>query len=68
MANKIGYSHVWVSFIYAGVQLLINGLVVYMEMKGNLSYFVILATLLLLTLIYVWKRRLVFRKITRINF
>jgi UDP-N-acetylmuramyl pentapeptide phosphotransferase/UDP-N-acetylglucosamine-1-phosphate transferase len=68
MANEMGYSHVWVSFIYAGVQLLINGLVVYMERKGNLSYFFILATLLLLTLIYLLTRRLVFRKITRTNF
>jgi UDP-N-acetylmuramyl pentapeptide phosphotransferase/UDP-N-acetylglucosamine-1-phosphate transferase len=62
MANEMGYSHVLVSFIYAGIQLLINGLVVYMEMKGDLSYFFIMGTLLTLTLIYLLIRRLVFRK------
>jgi UDP-N-acetylmuramyl pentapeptide phosphotransferase/UDP-N-acetylglucosamine-1-phosphate transferase len=67
MANEMGYSHVLVSFIYAGVQLLINGLVVYMVMKGNLSYFFILSTLLILMLIYLWTRRLVFRKIIRLE-
>ncbi|SDW71234.1 MraY family glycosyltransferase [Flavobacterium degerlachei] len=63
MANEMGYSHVLVSFIYAGIQLLINGLVIYMEIKGNLSYFFMIETLLVLTLIYIWIRRLVFRKI-----
>jgi UDP-N-acetylmuramyl pentapeptide phosphotransferase/UDP-N-acetylglucosamine-1-phosphate transferase len=67
MANEMGYSHVLVSFIYAGVQLLINGLVVYMVMKGNLSYFFILSTLLTLMLIYLWIRRLVFRKIIQLE-
>jgi UDP-N-acetylmuramyl pentapeptide phosphotransferase/UDP-N-acetylglucosamine-1-phosphate transferase len=67
MANEMGYSHVLVSFIYAGVQLLINGLVVYMVMKGNLSYFFILSTLLTLMLIYLWIRRLVFRKMIQLE-
>jgi UDP-N-acetylmuramyl pentapeptide phosphotransferase/UDP-N-acetylglucosamine-1-phosphate transferase len=62
MANEMGYSHVLVSFIYTGIQLLINGLVVYMAMRGDLSYFFIMGTLLILTLIYLWIRRLVFRK------
>lgn len=62
MANEMGCSPVLISFMYAGIQLLINGLVVYMEMKGDLSYFFILGTLLLLTLFYLLIRRLVFRK------
>jgi UDP-N-acetylmuramyl pentapeptide phosphotransferase/UDP-N-acetylglucosamine-1-phosphate transferase len=65
MANEMGYSHVLVSFIYAGIQLLINGLVVYMAMKGDLSYFFIMGTLLILTLIYFLIRRMVFRKMIR---
>jgi UDP-N-acetylmuramyl pentapeptide phosphotransferase/UDP-N-acetylglucosamine-1-phosphate transferase len=65
MANEMGYSHVLVSFIYAGIQLLINGLVVYMAMKGDLSYFFIMGTLLILTLIYFLIRRMVFRKMMR---
>jgi UDP-N-acetylmuramyl pentapeptide phosphotransferase/UDP-N-acetylglucosamine-1-phosphate transferase len=63
MANEIGWSHVLVSFIYAGIQLLVNGLVIYMEIKGDLSYFFILDTLFVLTLIYLLIRRLIFRKI-----
>jgi len=63
MANEMGYSHVFVSFIYAGIQLLINGLVVYMEMKGHLSYLIMIESLLVLTVIYVLIRRLVFSKI-----
>jgi UDP-N-acetylmuramyl pentapeptide phosphotransferase/UDP-N-acetylglucosamine-1-phosphate transferase len=67
MANEMGYSHVLVSFIYAGIQLLINGFVVYMEMKGDLNYFFIMETLLILTLIYLLTRRLVFRKMIHHN-
>jgi UDP-N-acetylmuramyl pentapeptide phosphotransferase/UDP-N-acetylglucosamine-1-phosphate transferase len=67
LANEIGYSHVVVSFIYAGIQLLINGLVIYMAMKGDLSYFFIIGTLLTLTLVYLWIRRLVFRKMIQHN-
>jgi UDP-N-acetylmuramyl pentapeptide phosphotransferase/UDP-N-acetylglucosamine-1-phosphate transferase len=63
MANEIGWSHVLVSSIYAGIQLLVNGLVIYMEIKGDLSYFFILDTLFVLTLIYLLIRRLIFRKI-----
>jgi UDP-N-acetylmuramyl pentapeptide phosphotransferase/UDP-N-acetylglucosamine-1-phosphate transferase len=63
MANEMGYSHIFVSFIYAGIQLLINGLVVYMAMKGDLSYFFVIGTLLIFTLIYLWIRRLVFLKV-----
>jgi UDP-N-acetylmuramyl pentapeptide phosphotransferase/UDP-N-acetylglucosamine-1-phosphate transferase len=67
MANEMGYSHIFVSFIYAGIQLLINGLVVYMAMKGDLSYFFVIGTLLIFTLIYLWIRRLVFRKMIQHN-
>lgn len=63
MANEMGYSHVLVSCIYAAIQLLINGLVIYMEMKGNLSYLIMIETLLVLTVIYIVIRRLVFRNI-----
>jgi UDP-N-acetylmuramyl pentapeptide phosphotransferase/UDP-N-acetylglucosamine-1-phosphate transferase len=65
LANEMGYSHVLVSFIYAAIQSLINGLVVYIAMKGDLSYFFIMGTLLILTLIYFLIRRMVFRKMIR---
>lgn len=68
MANEMGYSHVLVSSIYAGIQLLINGLVVYMEIKGNLSYLIMIESLVVLTVIYILIRRFVFRKIIQQSF
>ncbi|EIA10372.1 UDP-GlcNAc--UDP-phosphate GlcNAc-1-phosphate transferase [Flavobacterium frigoris] len=68
MANEMGYSHVLVSSIYAGIQLLINGLVVYMEIKGNLSYLIMIESLVVLTVIYILIRRFVFRKIIQHSF
>jgi hypothetical protein len=63
MANEMGYSHVVVSLIYAGTQMLINAFVVYIDFTGHLSFFFIIETLLILTLIYLFLRRLVYRKI-----
>jgi UDP-N-acetylmuramyl pentapeptide phosphotransferase/UDP-N-acetylglucosamine-1-phosphate transferase len=63
MANEMGYSHVVVSLIYAGTQMLINAFVVYIDFTGYLSFFFIIETLLILTLIYLFLRRLVYRKI-----
>jgi UDP-N-acetylmuramyl pentapeptide phosphotransferase/UDP-N-acetylglucosamine-1-phosphate transferase len=62
MANEMGYSHVLVSFIYAGIQLAVNGLLIYTESKGDLSYFLIISILLSLTLFYLVIRRMVSRK------
>jgi UDP-N-acetylmuramyl pentapeptide phosphotransferase/UDP-N-acetylglucosamine-1-phosphate transferase len=65
MANEMSYSHVVVSFIYAAIQLVVNGLLIYMESKADLSYFFIVGILLSLTLIYLLIRRMVFRKMIR---
>jgi len=65
MANEMGYSHVLVSFIYATIQLAVNGILIYMESKADLSYFFISGILLSLTLIYLWIRRMVFLKMIR---
>jgi UDP-N-acetylmuramyl pentapeptide phosphotransferase/UDP-N-acetylglucosamine-1-phosphate transferase len=65
MANEMGYSHVLVSFIYAAIQLAVNGLLIYTESKADLSYFFIIGILLSLTLIYLWIRRMVFRKMVQ---
>jgi hypothetical protein len=48
--------------LFMPIQLLVNGLVVYMETKGDLSYFFIIGTLFILTLLYFLIRRLVFVK------
>jgi UDP-N-acetylmuramyl pentapeptide phosphotransferase/UDP-N-acetylglucosamine-1-phosphate transferase len=62
LANEMGYSHILVAFIYAGLQLGINGLVIYMNTKGYLTLFFIGGFLLLLTLIYLLIRKFVIRK------
>jgi UDP-N-acetylmuramyl pentapeptide phosphotransferase/UDP-N-acetylglucosamine-1-phosphate transferase len=62
LANEMGYSQVLVSIIYAGMQLIVNSLVIYKVGQGNLSVLFILVFLLILTLFYVIARALVVKK------
>jgi UDP-N-acetylmuramyl pentapeptide phosphotransferase/UDP-N-acetylglucosamine-1-phosphate transferase len=62
LANEVGYSHILVAFIYAGFQLVINALVVYMDVNGYLTLFFTSGFLLLLTVIYLLVRNFVIRK------
>ena len=62
LANEMGYSHILIAFIYAGLQLGINALVIYADTKGYLTLFFIGGFLLLLTFIYLLVRNLVTRK------
>nr|WP_315164810.1 UDP-GlcNAc--UDP-phosphate GlcNAc-1-phosphate transferase [uncultured Flavobacterium sp.] len=62
LANEMGYSHILVAFIYAGFQLGINGLVIYMDINGYLTLFFMVGFLLLLTFIYLLVRNFVTRK------
>lgn len=62
LANEMGYSHVLVAVIYAGFQLGINGFVLYMDSKGNLSLFFMGGILLLLTFVYLLVRKFVTHK------
>ncbi|RKS13333.1 UDP-GlcNAc--UDP-phosphate GlcNAc-1-phosphate transferase [Flavobacterium sp. 120] len=62
LANEMGYSHILVAFIYAGFQLGINGLVIYMDTNGYLTLFFMVGFLLLLTFIYLLVRNFVTRK------
>jgi UDP-N-acetylmuramyl pentapeptide phosphotransferase/UDP-N-acetylglucosamine-1-phosphate transferase len=62
LANEMGYSHILVAFIYAGFQLGINGLVIYMDTNGYLTLFFMVGFLLLLTFIYLLVRNFVIRK------
>lgn len=61
LANEMGYSHILVAFIYAGFQLAINALVIYMDVNGDLSLFFIAGFLVLLTFIYLLVRNFVTR-------
>lgn len=62
LANEMGYSHILMSVIYAGLQLGINAFVIYMDIKGNLTLFFMGGFLVLLTFIYVLARNVVTRK------
>jgi UDP-N-acetylmuramyl pentapeptide phosphotransferase/UDP-N-acetylglucosamine-1-phosphate transferase len=64
LANELGYSHVTVSLLYSGVQLLINILVYYLHQIGELTIPIIVSFLLFQILSYVWIRNRVIQKIT----
>ena len=59
LVNEWGYSHVGIAVLYAVVQLLVNGLVLYLDGKGSLSLFAVFGILVVLTLIYWVIRRVV---------
>jgi UDP-N-acetylmuramyl pentapeptide phosphotransferase/UDP-N-acetylglucosamine-1-phosphate transferase len=62
LANEMGYSHILISIIYAGLQLGINAFVIYMDLEGNLTLFFMGGFLVLLTFIYLLARNFVTRK------
>nr|WP_315155978.1 UDP-GlcNAc--UDP-phosphate GlcNAc-1-phosphate transferase [uncultured Flavobacterium sp.] len=64
LANELGYSHIKVSLLYSGVQLLINMLIFYLQQIDELSLPIIVSFLLFQILFYVWIRNRVIQKIT----
>ena len=52
LANEKGFSHISVSAGYAGAQLLLNGIVIYLNMQGYLNFITTAIILALLTTIY----------------
>ncbi|MBF4470282.1 UDP-GlcNAc--UDP-phosphate GlcNAc-1-phosphate transferase [Flavobacterium sp. HJJ] len=64
LANELEYSHITVSILYSGIQLLINILLFYLQQIGELSLPIIISFLLFQTLFYLWIRNRVIRKIT----
>jgi UDP-N-acetylmuramyl pentapeptide phosphotransferase/UDP-N-acetylglucosamine-1-phosphate transferase len=63
LANEIGYSHILVSFIYAGIQLVINAGIIYLEINGELSLPIVVFFLMAQILVYLWIRRRIVRKV-----
>jgi UDP-N-acetylmuramyl pentapeptide phosphotransferase/UDP-N-acetylglucosamine-1-phosphate transferase len=61
LANELGFSHILVSLIYAGIQLVINAGIIYLEMKGELSLPIVFSFLMLQILVYLWIRKRVVR-------
>jgi UDP-N-acetylmuramyl pentapeptide phosphotransferase/UDP-N-acetylglucosamine-1-phosphate transferase len=63
LANEMGFSQISVAFLYAGLQLLINGFVIYMDRTGSLNLFSVFQLLMTLILAYLLVRFLIIRKI-----
>lgn len=63
LANELGYSHILVSFIYAGIQLVINAVIVYFENNGKLSLPIVVSFLTGQILVYLWIRKKVVQKV-----
>jgi UDP-N-acetylmuramyl pentapeptide phosphotransferase/UDP-N-acetylglucosamine-1-phosphate transferase len=62
LANEWGYSHVVIAIVYAVFQLLVNGIVVWLDQEGELSISNSLLILFVLTFVYLAIRVLVVRK------
>jgi UDP-N-acetylmuramyl pentapeptide phosphotransferase/UDP-N-acetylglucosamine-1-phosphate transferase len=52
LVNEIGYSHIWIALLYTVVQLIVNGVVLYMESQGFMSFTISLAILSVITIVY----------------
>lgn len=52
LVNEYGYSHILIAVLYAIVQLLVNGLVLFFEKEGILTIYTAISILILLTLVY----------------
>ncbi|REG98255.1 MraY family glycosyltransferase [Flavobacterium aquicola] len=63
LANELGYSHIKVSVLYAGIQLLFNILILFLQKAGELSLPIILSFLAFQILTYLWIRIRVIQKI-----
>ncbi len=52
LVNEHGYSHILIAVLYAIVQLLVNGIVLFFENEGQLTIYTALSILILLTFVY----------------
>jgi UDP-N-acetylmuramyl pentapeptide phosphotransferase/UDP-N-acetylglucosamine-1-phosphate transferase len=62
LANEWGYSHIVISVIYAVLQLLVNGIVIYLDREGELSISISVLILSVVTFVYLAIRFFVVRK------
>lgn len=56
LANELGYSHILVSLLYSGIQLMINIILLYLDSIGALSLAFAGCFLLIQILVYLWIR------------
>ena len=52
LVNELGYSHISIAVLYAIVQLMVNGIVVFFENEGILTIYTTISILILLTFAY----------------
>lgn len=64
LANELGYSHITVSSLYSGIQLLTNAIVIYLDNRGELSIPIVVAFLLFQIMVYLWIRNRVVQKVS----
>ena len=62
LANEMGQSQIVVAFIYALLQLMVNGLVIYLDSRGALSLLIVFVILTVLALLYILVRTFVHKK------
>jgi UDP-N-acetylmuramyl pentapeptide phosphotransferase/UDP-N-acetylglucosamine-1-phosphate transferase len=62
LANEWGHSHIAISVIYAVLQLLVNGIVVWLDQQEELSILNSLVISFVLTFVYLSVRAIVVRK------
>jgi UDP-N-acetylmuramyl pentapeptide phosphotransferase/UDP-N-acetylglucosamine-1-phosphate transferase len=63
LANELGYSHIVVSLLYSGIQLVINGILIYLGNIGKLWIPVVVFLLLFQIIIYLLVRKSVVQKV-----
>ena len=67
LANELGWSHILVSVIYVVLQLLVNGIVIYLDGEGSLTVSISLLILLVLISLYLGVREVVVRRMASIK-
>ncbi len=63
LANEYKYPHILVASIYAGLQLLVNLFILYLDSTNNLNPFIIVGLLSLLVLVYLFIRTIMVRQL-----
>lgn len=63
LANELGYSHITISLWYAGIQMVINGLLIYLDRLGKLSLVFVVSFLLIQIICYLYIRFRVSQKV-----
>ncbi len=67
LANEYKYPHILVASIYAGLQLIVNLFILYLDSEEKLSLLIIIGLLSLLVFIYLFIRTIMVRQLNKIE-